>query len=99
MGSKQKNTPGALLILLAGVVWGSMGIFVRSLNAFGFGSVQIVCLRLTVTFGVLVTLCALGVLRRVVRVLRSYDFLRLLPVQAFVFFHGVLLSLRLSSPA
>ena len=48
MGSKGGRAPGALLILLAGVFWGSMGIFVRSLNAFGLGSVQIVCLRLTV---------------------------------------------------
>ena len=48
MDFKRKGAPGALLILLAGVFWGSMGIFVRSLNTFGFGSAQIACLRLTV---------------------------------------------------
>ena len=48
MRSKANRSRGALLVLLAGVFWGSMGIFVRSLNAYGFGSVQIVCLRMTV---------------------------------------------------
>ena len=37
---------GALLILLAGVFWGSMGIFTRPLNAFGFSSLHLVFLRL-----------------------------------------------------
>ena len=48
MESNKKKGLGAPLILLAGIFWGSMGIFVRSLNAYGFGSVQIVCLRMTV---------------------------------------------------
>ena len=48
MESNKKKGRGAPLILLAGIFWGSMGIFVRSLNAYGFGSVQIVCLRMTV---------------------------------------------------
>lgn len=39
---------GAFLIILAGIFWGSMGIFVRGLTALaGFTSVQIVCLRVT----------------------------------------------------
>ena len=38
--------PGGLLILLAGVFWGSMGIFTRPLNAFGFSSLHLVFLRL-----------------------------------------------------
>ena len=44
----KKNTglPGGLLILLAGVFWGSMGIFTRPLNAFGFSSLHLVFLRL-----------------------------------------------------
>ena len=37
---------GGLLILLAGVFWGSMGIFTRPLNAFGFSSLHLVFLRL-----------------------------------------------------
>ena len=45
----EKNKPGAgpLLIILAGCFWGSMGIFVRRLTAFGFSSVQIVAIRVT----------------------------------------------------
>ena len=45
---KGKNTrvPGALLILLAGTFWGSMGMFTRPLNAFGFSALLLVFLRL-----------------------------------------------------
>lgn len=35
-----------IYILLAGVLWGTMGIFVRRLAAFGFSSLQIACLRI-----------------------------------------------------
>ena len=44
----KKNTglSGALLILLAGVFWGSMGVFTRPLNAFGFSSLHLVFVRL-----------------------------------------------------
>ncbi len=38
---------GPLLIILAGCFWGSMGIFVRKLTGFGFSSVQIVSIRVT----------------------------------------------------
>ena len=38
---------GPALILLAGCFWGSMGIFVRKLSAFGFSSIQIVSIRVT----------------------------------------------------
>ena len=38
---------GPALILLAGCFWGSMGIFVRKLTEFGFSSVQIVSIRVT----------------------------------------------------
>ena len=35
------------MIILAGCFWGSMGIFVRRLSSFGFSSVQIVSIRVT----------------------------------------------------
>lgn len=38
---------GPLLIILAGCFWGSMGIFVRKLTEYGFSSVQIVAIRVT----------------------------------------------------
>lgn len=43
-----KNTKiGTILIILAGCFWGSMGIFVRRLGTYGFSSIQIVSIRLT----------------------------------------------------
>ena len=36
-----------MLIILAGCFWGSMGIFVRRLGTYGFGSIQIVSIRVT----------------------------------------------------
>lgn len=45
---KAKTRGGTLLIVLAGIFWGSMGVFVRALGAYGFSSIQIVCLRLSV---------------------------------------------------
>lgn len=38
---------GALLIIIAGCFWGSMGFFVRRLSSEGFSSFQIVALRVT----------------------------------------------------
>ena len=38
---------GPALIILAGCFWGSMGIFVRRLGLFGFDSIQIVSIRVT----------------------------------------------------
>lgn len=38
---------GDILIIIAGLFWGSMGIFVRHLNGLGFTSIQVACLRLT----------------------------------------------------
>lgn len=35
-----------MLIILAGIFWGSMGIFVRRLGEFGFTPIQIVCIRM-----------------------------------------------------
>ena len=44
---KSKRNIGPLLIVLAGCFWGSMGIFVRKLTTYGFTSVQIVAIRVT----------------------------------------------------
>ena len=35
-----------ICILLAGILWGTMGIFVRHLSVYGFSSLQIACLRI-----------------------------------------------------
>lgn len=37
------------MIIGAGFLWGMLGIFVRSLDAFGFTSLEITCLRSLVT--------------------------------------------------
>ena len=44
---KTRNYTGDILIIIAGLFWGSMGIFVRHLNDLGFTSIQVACLRLT----------------------------------------------------
>ena len=44
---ERKQSIGPLLIILAGIFWGSMGIFVRKLGTYGFTSVQIVAIRIT----------------------------------------------------
>ena len=44
---KARRNIGPALILLAGCFWGSMGIFVRRLTAYGFSSIQIVEIRVT----------------------------------------------------
>ncbi len=43
----QKTNLGPLLIIIAACFWGSMGIFVRKLESFGFSAIQIVSIRLT----------------------------------------------------
>ena len=55
---KTKNYLGDILIIIAGLFWGSMGIFVRHLNDLGFSSIQVACLRL-VTAGILFALILL----------------------------------------
>ncbi|MCR5782084.1 MAG: DMT family transporter [Clostridia bacterium] len=47
MKEKYRNITGPALIILAGCFWGTMGIFVRKLSAFGFSSIQIVSVRVT----------------------------------------------------
>ena len=44
---KNRRSIGPLLIILAGCFWGSMGIFVRKLDTYGFSSIQIVSIRVT----------------------------------------------------
>ena len=53
-----KSALGNILIIVAGLFWGSMGIFVRHLNVLGFSSIQVACLRLT-TAGVIFALILL----------------------------------------
>lgn len=47
MQNKRLNI-GPSLIILAGCFWGSMGIFVRKLGSYGFNSIQIVSIRVTI---------------------------------------------------
>lgn len=42
---RNRTSLGPALIILAGIFWGSMGIFVRRLEAYGFSPIQIVCIR------------------------------------------------------
>ena len=44
---KARRNIGPALILLAGCFWGSMGIFVRRLTDYGFSSIQIAAIRVT----------------------------------------------------
>ena len=43
------NKFSSLLIILAGTVWGTMGVFVNEMAGFGFSSVQTASVRVTVT--------------------------------------------------
>lgn len=45
--NKQSKAFGPGLIILAGIFWGSMGLFVRTLRRYGFSSIQITSVRLT----------------------------------------------------
>ena len=47
MAKDDKALIGSILIILAGCFWGSMGIFVRKLTTYGFTSIQIVAIRVT----------------------------------------------------
>ena len=49
---KAKRNIGPALILLAGCFWGSMGIFVRRLTDYGFSSIQIVAIHVTLAASV-----------------------------------------------
>lgn len=54
----KKSPLGDILIIIAGLFWGSMGIFVRNLNGLGFTSIQVACVRL-VTAGIIFALILL----------------------------------------
>lgn len=56
--AQNKSALGDILIIIAGLFWGSMGIFVHRLNDMGFTSIQVACLRLTAA-GVLFALILL----------------------------------------
>lgn len=47
MEDRQRARVGTVFIILAGCFWGSMGIFVRKLGTYGFNSIQIVSIRVT----------------------------------------------------
>ena len=47
MEKNSKSMMGPILIILAGCFWGSMVIFVRRLGDYGFSSIQIVSIRIT----------------------------------------------------
>ena len=47
MEKNNKTVIGTILIIIAGCFWGSMGIFVRRLGIYGFDSIQIVSIRVT----------------------------------------------------
>ena len=55
---EKKGYLGDIMIIVAGLFWGSMGIFVHHLNDLGFTSIQVACLRLT-TAGILFALILL----------------------------------------
>ena len=44
---KNNSARSAMLILLAGALWGTMGIFVRRFYSFGFDAMQVASMRLT----------------------------------------------------
>ena len=43
---ERKRSIGPLLIILAGIFWGSMGLFVRRLQALGFTPVEVAAARM-----------------------------------------------------
>ena len=57
-----KQSKSALCVLLAGTLWGSMGLFVRKLNAVGLYALDIVQLRIAISLVLvgLYLLCGLG---------------------------------------
>lgn len=56
--TRSKPLTGTLLVIASGILWGLMGIFVRSLGALGFSSMQIVSLRVTIAVIILAIVLA-----------------------------------------
>lgn len=48
MNTDKTKIPGSGLILIAGIFWGLMGLFVRTFSSYGFGSAHVAFLRLGV---------------------------------------------------
>lgn len=59
MHKKSKRLLPTLSVLAAGCLWGSMGLFVRTLGAQGLPSMAIVCIRSLVTAALTALFCAL----------------------------------------
>ena len=49
---------GSIFILLAGILWGAMGIFVRHMNELGLASMEVVAVRLILTAGIMALVLA-----------------------------------------
>lgn len=58
MATDKKSLTGTLLVIASGILWGLMGIFVRSLTSFGLSSMQIVSLRVTLAVVILAAMLA-----------------------------------------
>lgn len=58
MATDKKSLTGTLLVIASGILWGLMGIFVRSLTTFGLSSMQIVSLRVTLAAVILAAMLA-----------------------------------------
>lgn len=52
---KRKSTLGVFQVLVAGILWGCIGIFIRTLSACGFSSMELVAVRTILTMIMLVT--------------------------------------------
>lgn len=100
---KQKQSAvGPALIILAGVFWGSMGLFVRRLESYGFTSVQIVALRLTlavVMFGAVLLLRGKGEFRIALKDLPLFLALGLVSVLFFTVCYFTAISMMTLSTA
>lgn len=59
MATDKKSLTGTLLVIASGILWGLMGIFVRSLTSFGLSSMQIVSLRVTLAVVILAAVLAI----------------------------------------
>ena len=71
MKTENMKKTAPLLVLIAGTLWGLMGIFVRKLGTYGFSSIQIAALR--IIFGALIFLVVLAVAKRELLEIRWRD--------------------------
>ena len=99
---RKQSAVGPALIILAGVFWGSMGLFVRRLESYGFTSVQIVALRLTlavVMFGAILRMRGKGEFRIALRDLPLFLALGLVSVLFFTVCYFTAISMMTLSTA